>query len=690
MNIMHNKNFIDGQVVLKIPIREQNFKQDEKTESQLKPQGKVRPKISIITYEVFFLLLNSLSSIVVYLLNSKSLTTLMFSLLPCMVVCTGILFYKLYLKLYTLSIPKVSILNLFLYYICMIVLVVTYMNIYNQYFDIKEFALIPDMYYLIGLVSQCPLEFKLYPRLLLVLNFAIGVFSLAMNLRGLQSIETTLLQFMMFASMLKWANIKIAKPYKIEDSNKFFQDSVDCTPIEIVMKMLSTVQEEFDGIILCENCEFKGRKCYNILENVTNTLRNSPNIYSSSIEIITKNMNQEDKIFIEQSFSDKSIYSSVNGNEDVKENINLVYGVNDLSGVLKQIGFEWNFNTFFVSDCSGSKPLRVCGEYILKKYNFDKVYKIPEDVLDCFLNKLEDGYLPNSYHNSCHAADMMSSFLYIINISNLIKKMSNVELMSCIIACLSHDLGHIGKSNRFLILSRDPLALRYNDISVQEMMHISNLYQILLDRDCNILANLNSDMWFSVRKIIVEMILATDMNKHFEILGVIKAKYLNTLQNIDTDQADFKIDVFKMGIKCADLGHAAKEIEFHNKWCSLLIQEFFQQGDTEKELGLPISMYCDRQDTDIPKSQAGFIQNVVLPIFIALNGLLRTNEIESNCIAQIKRNKNFWGTRRSLSKNQTVLIKKEENYNEKEYKKLMEKTSRLKRSSTPFVLSPNT
>ena len=73
------------------------------------------------------------------------------------------------------------------------------------------------------------------------------------------------------------------------------------------------------------------------------------------------------------------------------------------------------------------------------------------------------------------------------------KRMSSLELFSCIIACLAHDVGHKGKNNRFLIVSKDPMALRYNDISVQEMMHISILYQIMQNSDSNLFVGLNND-----------------------------------------------------------------------------------------------------------------------------------------------------------------------------------------------------
>lgn len=51
------------------------------------------------------------------------------------------------------------------------------------------------------------------------------------------------------------------------------------------------------------------------------------------------------------------------------------------------------------------------------------------------------------------------------------------------------------------------------------------------------------------------------------------------------------------------------------KWTYLLFDEFFDQGDLEKEKGLPISMLCDRDNTNVAQSQPGFIGFVVMPLF---------------------------------------------------------------------------
>ena len=52
--------------------------------------------------------------------------------------------------------------------------------------------------------------------------------------------------------------------------------------------------------------------------------------------------------------------------------------------------------------------------------------------------------------------------------------------------------------------------------------------------------------------------------------------------------------VMKMCMKCADLGHLTAPFETHLRWVTKLEEEFFRQGDREKELMMPISPLMDR------------------------------------------------------------------------------------------------
>lgn len=71
-----------------------------------------------------------------------------------------------------------------------------------------------------------------------------------------------------------------------------------------------------------------------------------------------------------------------------------------------------------------------------------------------------------------------------------------------------------------------------------------------------------------------------------------------------------RIQVLQNMLHCADLSNPTKKLHLYQKWCSLLMEEFFQQGDKERQLGLEISPMCDRSNSTIEKSQVGFIDYI--------------------------------------------------------------------------------
>lgn len=56
-------------------------------------------------------------------------------------------------------------------------------------------------------------------------------------------------------------------------------------------------------------------------------------------------------------------------------------------------------------------------------------------------------------------------------------------------------------------------------------------------------------------------------------------------------------------IHCADLSNPTKPLEIYRTCVSLIMEEFFQQGDKEREMGLDISPMCDRHNATIEKTQ---------------------------------------------------------------------------------------
>ena len=66
-------------------------------------------------------------------------------------------------------------------------------------------------------------------------------------------------------------------------------------------------------------------------------------------------------------------------------------------------------------------------------------------------------------------------------------------------------------------------------------------------------------------------------------------------------------------VHCADLSNPTKPLECYKVWVGRIMEEFFQQGDKEREAGLDISPMCDRYNATIEKSQVGY--TLVVTIF---------------------------------------------------------------------------
>ena len=219
--------------------------------------------------------------------------------------------------------------------------------------------------------------------------------------------------------------------------------------------------------------------------------------------------------------------------------------------------------------------------------------------------------------------------------------MSAMDYIVALISTLGHDVAHPGINNRFLVNSRDPLAAIYNDISVLENMHCSKLYEIMSRPNSDILGSLLVSDWQKLRKSIIDMILVTDLVKHFSLLGTFRSRS-SGISDILLEVEEDRFMVQLMILKCSDIGHSSKPTDLHEKWSNLVCEEFFRQGDLEKQVNLPISMYCDRETTDIPKSQIGFLKGISQPLFEALGAFLNSDTFTQNCVEQVKRNIAFW------------------------------------------------
>ncbi|KAE8297003.1 cGMP-inhibited 3',5'-cyclic phosphodiesterase B [Larimichthys crocea] len=188
--------------------------------------------------------------------------------------------------------------------------------------------------------------------------------------------------------------------------------------------------------------------------------------------------------------------------------------------------------------------------------------------------------------------------------------------MALYVAAAMHDYDHPGRTNAFLVATNAPQAVLYNDRSVLENHHAASAWSLYLSRpEFNFLVNLDHVEFKRFRFLVIEAILATDLKKHFDFLAEFNAK-VNDVNSpgIDWTNENDRLLVCQVCIKLADINGPAKVRDLHLKWTEGIVNEFYEQGDEEARLGLPISPFMDRSSPQLAKLQESFITHIVGPL----------------------------------------------------------------------------
>lgn len=172
------------------------------------------------------------------------------------------------------------------------------------------------------------------------------------------------------------------------------------------------------------------------------------------------------------------------------------------------------------------------------------------DVLQaCFCMLLEMGALPTYTPSGRTTPKMRTSKL-----SPLIRP---VDALTLLISAVGHDTGHPGVNNAFLVNLKSPLAQLYNDKSVLECFHAAAFSQVLKRYWPNVQTN-------EIRKAMIDIILATDMQLHFDYMGKLDAlkKKLyeeNGIEGWDEKTlGQYRILLLSLIIKCADISNVVR------------------------------------------------------------------------------------------------------------------------------------
>eukprot|EP00301_Raphidiophrys_heterophryoidea_P027740 c9802_g1_i1.p1 GENE.c9802_g1_i1~~c9802_g1_i1.p1 ORF type:complete len:883 (-),score=221.02 c9802_g1_i1:319-2838(-) len=377
--------------------------------------------------------------------------------------------------------------------------------------------------------------------------------------------------------------------------------------------------------------------------------------------------------------------------------------------ILMTADHVWNFDVFGLRDASDNHPLTMVGFHFFTAFGLTSELEITDEILLRYLMRIEAGYdKTNPYHNNTHAADVTQSICYLLKEFELIDDLTPLQVCAAVFSAIVHDFLHVGYTNKFLIATDHPLAVRYNDKSVLENHSIamaldlarspkippneimanrnssssavilaslptcqigpapqlassdisanhrdslnnglvsrssSGIFKWLTKRSSSsknqpsletaatddqggdgddsetatvlkrsnssktgsidgkrekekesekkILDNLSEDDYRQFRAFAVDMVLHTDMAKHFELIGRMEA---HEHTGYDTGNQDHVKLILQVLLHMADVSNPSKSWTLYSQWIDAVMTEFRRQGQFEKDHGLPISMFMD-------------------------------------------------------------------------------------------------
>ena len=151
------------------------------------------------------------------------------------------------------------------------------------------------------------------------------------------------------------------------------------------------------------------------------------------------------------------------------------------------------------------------------------------------------------------------------------------------------------------------------------------------------------------------------MSKHFEAVATMKALALARQEPVgvgveSNPRSASKDDTWQILLyllHMADISGQAKPHNLSMNWSDRVMEEFFQQGDEEAALGMPISFLCDRATVNVPESQFGYVNFVVKPAFEVVGMLVP--EAEMKVLPYVEKNLEYWEMEKEKNQNMPVV-----------------------------------
>ena len=194
-----------------------------------------------------------------------------------------------------------------------------------------------------------------------------------------------------------------------------------------------------------------------------------------------------------------------------------------------------------------------------------------------------------------------------------------------------------GVNEKFLVSTGSHLAVLYDNVSVLENHHWRSAIACFVQSG---LAKYLSEAQFSeFTDLVRSLILATDISRQQEFLT--QFRYFLDTGDRDLSLAANRQFVLQIAIKCADISNPCRSWPVSRLWSLRACEEFYRQGDRERDLGLLMTPICDRFNVTVAKVQVGFYSFVAEPLFKEWDRFL-SSSYSSKMMMNLYHNQAIW------------------------------------------------
>ena len=321
---------------------------------------------------------------------------------------------------------------------------------------------------------------------------------------------------------------------------------------------------------------------------------------------------------------------------------------------------KWGSNIFQINKVT-SRPLSTVLYIVMRKRNLFESVGVQSKDLVRYMFEIEDRYRPeNPYHNSIHAADVVQGLHVMLSRDPLASNLTDFEIFVLLFAAAIHDVDHPAVSNQYLMKTKAPNAILYNDYHVNENHSLAVAFDILYSKEKNFLSTLSHEDGELFRQLVISLVIATDMTLHVKVtsafhLSLEKAKGVNDFNLEHLKNVEERMDFMKGLLHFADIQNPFKPMELYQNWTDRIATELFAQGDLERNLNIPISPLCDRKKHDVRQLEIGFIDYIVTPLFEIVEDMFNCGDGESKLFGQqlkqqLTENRQFFNDPEGLEK----------------------------------------